>query len=82
MPGLLCGRSAHLANRAHECNVSISSKLWPFCKTGDLILLLQRWAVYTAATMLKKYDKEYTALQEQMQKRASVDKCVAAIEEC
>lgn len=42
---------------------------------------MTRWAVYSAAQMLTKYEKEYKALQQQMQKRASIDKCVAAIEE-
>jgi len=43
--------------------------------------VLQRWAVYSAATMLTKYKKEYQALQTAMQQRASIDKCVAAIEQ-
>lgn len=43
--------------------------------------VLQRWAVYSAATMLTKYKKEYLALQTAMQQRASIDKCVAAIEQ-
>ena len=44
-------------------------------------VILQRWAVYTAANMLTKYSKEYQALQQAMQQRASIDKCVAAIEQ-
>lgn len=44
-------------------------------------VILQRWAVYTAANMLTKYDKEYQALQQAMQQRASIDRCVAAIEQ-
>ncbi len=43
--------------------------------------VLQRWAVYSAATMLTKYKKEYQALQTAMQQKASIDKCVAAIEQ-
>ncbi|DBA76843.1 TPA: hypothetical protein ACH3X2_008858 [Trebouxia sp. C0005] len=42
---------------------------------------MTRWAVYSAATMLTKYKKEYQALQIAMQQRASIDKCVAAIEQ-
>jgi len=42
---------------------------------------MTRWAVYSAATMLTKYKKEYQALQTAMQQRASIDKCVAAIEQ-
>lgn len=42
---------------------------------------LTRWAVYSAASMLTKYSKEYEALKQAMQQRGSVDKCVAAIEE-
>ena len=46
-----------------------------------LLLFLQRWAVYSAANMLTKYSKEYQALQQAMQQRASIDKCVAVIEQ-
>ena len=42
---------------------------------------LQRWAVHTAATLLNTYKNEYQALQKAMQQGASVDKCVAAIEQ-
>ena len=55
--------------------------LMPMCCNHATCNMLQRWAVYSAATMLTKYKKEYQALQDQMQQRASVDKCVAAIEQ-
>ena len=47
----------------------------------EKIMPLQRWAVYSAASMLTKYSKEYEALKQAMQQRGSIDKCVAAIEE-
>ncbi len=41
---------------------------------------MQRWAVYQAGGMLKKYNKEYQALQTKMQQGASVPDCIKAIE--
>lgn len=42
---------------------------------------LTRWAAYQAATLLKRYSKEYEALQQAMNRGASVAECVRAIEE-
>ena len=42
---------------------------------------LQRLAVFEACSLLKKYQKEYNALQEAMKNGASIAKCVQTIEE-
>lgn len=41
---------------------------------------MQRMAVYEACSLLRKYDKEYKAVQEAMKRGASVAECVRAIE--
>ena len=41
----------------------------------------QRMAVYEACSLLRKYDKEYKALQEAMRKGASIAECVHTIEQ-
>lgn len=43
---------------------------------------LTRWSSYQAAAMLKKYSKEYQALQEAMNRGASIAECIRAVEEC
>lgn len=43
--------------------------------------VLQRLAVYEACSLLKKYKKEYEALQEAMKDGASIAQCVRTIEE-
>ena len=42
----------------------------------------QRWAVYQACSLLRKYKAEYEALQAAMASGVSVPDCVAAIEKC
>ena len=42
---------------------------------------VQRMAVYEACNLLRKYDKEYKALQEAMRKGASIAGCVRTIEQ-
>lgn len=42
---------------------------------------VQRMAVYEACSLLRKYDKEYKALQEAMRKGASIAECVRTIEQ-
>ena len=42
---------------------------------------VQRLAVYEACSLLKKYNKEYLAVQEAMKGGASIVDCVRAIEE-
>ena len=39
-----------------------------------------RWACYQAASLLRKYSKEYEALQAAMQSGGSVVECLKAIE--
>lgn len=39
-----------------------------------------RWACYQAATLLRRYSKEYEALQAAMAASASVEECIQAIE--
>ena len=41
-----------------------------------------RWAVWQGAQMLKRYEKEYEALQAAMARGAPVSECVRAIEGC
>ncbi len=41
-----------------------------------------RWSAYQAAALLKKYEKEYVALQEAMAAGKTVAGCIRAIEEC
>ena len=43
---------------------------------------MTRWAVYQAASLLRKYKAEYEALQAAMSKGASIPECIAAIEGC
>ncbi len=43
--------------------------------------VMQRLAVYEACSLLKKYKKEYEALQEAMKGGASIAQCVRTIEE-
>lgn len=42
---------------------------------------LQRMAVYEACSLLRRYDKEYKALQEAMRRGANIAECVRAIEQ-
>lgn len=41
-----------------------------------------RWACYQAATLLRKFTKEYEVLQECMKRNDTVEKCIQAIENC
>ena len=43
--------------------------------------VMQRLAIYEACSLLKKYKKEYEALQEAMKGGASIAQCVRTIEE-
>lgn len=43
--------------------------------------VMQRLAIFEACSLLKKYEKEYKALQAAMQNGASIAKCVQTIEE-
>ena len=73
----------------HLCRLYTLINFWLNVESKPCVLpmlrlqfvILQRWAVYSAAKMLTKYSKEYQALQQAMQQRASIDKCVAAIEQ-
>ncbi|KAF5834996.1 hypothetical protein DUNSADRAFT_8054 [Dunaliella salina] len=41
---------------------------------------MTRWAVYTAASLLRRYKKEHQAVIDAMSRGASVRECVQAIE--
>ena len=43
--------------------------------------MLQRWAVYNACELLRKYKAEYDRLQEAMSQKRDVPACIRAIEE-
>jgi hypothetical protein len=60
--------------------VKISPAYFLRC-VADVCAALQRMAVYEACSLLRKYDKEYKALQEAMRRGANIAECVRAIEE-
>lgn len=43
-------------------------------------VMLQRWAVYNACELLRKYKGEYDRLQEAMGQKKDVPACIQAIE--
>ena len=46
----------------------------------EMLCQTQRMAVYEACSLLRKYDKEYKAVQVAMKRGASIAECVQAIE--
>ena len=66
------------------CNSACFLCLWRACFlrcVADVCAALQRMAVYEACSLLRKYDKEYKALQEAMRRGAHIAECVRAIEQ-
>jgi hypothetical protein len=58
----------------------VKNKLYLNCCNGDKAKCCHRWAVYQAASALRKHLAEYEALMAAMKRGAPVAECVQAIE--